>query len=287
MKENKKIKEKTSEEGGCIELLKLKNDYTFKRVFGYTGNEEITKGLLNAILKEKVTEVSLNCNTILERDLYDDKLGILDIRAKVNNLVDINIEMQLVDEKNIEKRIIFYLSKMYTQNLKKSHNYSELNKCISILFIDFELEKLKEIPKYLTKWNIREETYGKIILTDVLEFYIIEMPKINKYSSVNTLLDTWVKFISNSEGLNMENADESIKKAKEVLDEISEDEHEQYLAHLREKYIFERQGIEEAGFDKGAKAKQIEIAKKMKAKNMKIDEIAEITGLTKEEIEKL
>ena len=262
-------------------------------MFGYTGNEEITKGLLNAILKEKVTEVSLNCNTILERDLYDDKLGILDIRAKVNNSVDINIEMQLVDERNIEKRIIFYLSKMYTQNLRKSHNYSELNKCISILFIDFELEKLKEIPKYLTKWNIREETYSKIILTDVLELYIINLSKIEKYSE-NKLLDTWVKFISNSEDLNMENADESIKKAKEVLDEISEDEHEQYLAHLREKYIFERQGIEEAGFDKGlakglAEKKQSleEIAKKLKAKNMKIDEIAEITGLTKEEIEKL
>ena len=255
-------------------------------MFGYTGNEEITKGLLNAILKEKVTEVSLNCNTILERDLYDDKLGILDIRAKVNNQVDINIEMQLVDEKNIEKRIIFYLSKMYTQNLKNSHNYSELNKCISILFIDFELEKLKEIPKYLTKWNIREETYSKIILTDVLELYIINLSKVEKYSE-NKLLDTWVKFISNSEDLNMENADESIKKAKEVLDEISEDEHEQYLAHLREKYIFEIQGIEEAGFDKGVKASKIEITKKLKAKNMKIDEIAEITGLTKEEIEKL
>ena len=103
---------------------------------------------------------------------------------------------------------------------------------------NFELEKLKEIPKYLTKWNIREETYGKIILT-------------------------------------------------EVLDEISEDEHEQYLAHLREKYIFERQGIEEAGFDKGVKASKIEITKKLKAKNMKIDEISEITGLTKEEIEKI
>ena len=290
MKENKKIKEKTSEEGGCIELLKLKNDYTFKRVFGYTGNEEITKGLLNAILKEKVTEVSLNCNTILERDLYDDKLGILDIRAKINNTVDINIEMQLVDEKNIEKRIIFYLSKMYTQNLKKSHNYSELNKCISILFIDFELEKLKEIPKYLTKWNIREETYSKIILTDVLELYIINLSKVEKYSE-NKLLDTWVKFISNSEDLNMENADESIKKAKEVLDEISEDEHEQYLAHLREKYIFEIQGIEEAGFDKGlakGKAEGIEaVAKKMKEDNIDIKAIMKYTGLTKEEIDKL
>ena len=210
--------------------------------------------------------------------------------------------MQLVDERNIEKRIIFYLSKMYTQNLKKSYNYSELNKCISILFIDFELEKLKEIPKYLTKWNIREETYGKIILTDVLELYIINLSKVEKYSE-NKLLDTWVKFISNSEDLNMENADESIKKAKEVLDEISEDEHEQYLAHLREKYIFERQGIEEAGFDKGMAKGKAEglaegrkqgrkqsleaVAQKMKAKNMKIDEIAELTGLTKEEIEKI
>ena len=158
------------------------------------------------------------------------------------------------------------------------------------MFIDFELAKLKEIPKYLTKWNIREETYSKIILTDVLELYIINLSKVEKYSE-NKLLDTWVKFISNSEDLNMENADESIKKAKEVLDEISEDEHEQYLAHLREKYIFERQGIEEAGFDKGlakGKAEGIEaVAKKMKEDNIDIKAIMKYTGLTKEEIEKL
>ena len=136
------------------------------------------------------------------------------------------------------------------------------------------------------KPTIREETYSKIILTDVLELYIINLSKIEKYSE-NKLLDTWVKFISNSEDLNMENADESIKKAKEVLDEISEDEHEQYLAHLREKYIFEIQGIEEAGFDKGSKSKQIEIAKKMKEDNVDIKAIMKYTGLTKEEIEKI
>ena len=85
----------------------------------------------------------------------------------------------------------------------------------------------------------------------------------------------------------MENADESIKKAKEVLEEISEDEHEQYLAHLREKYIFQIQGIEEAGYDKGVKAKQIEIAKKMKEDNIDIETIIKYTNLTKDEIEKL
>ena len=137
------------------------------------------------------------------------------------------------------------------------------------------------------------------------------MSKIEKYSE-NKLLDTWVKFISNSEEMNMENADESIKKAKEVLEEISEDEHEQYLAHLREKYIFEIQGIEEAGYDKGysngkkeryertgqnkeklngqkdgKKNEKIEIAKKMKENNIDIETIIKCTGLTKEEIEKL
>ena len=89
----------------------------------------------------------------------------------------------------------------------------------------------------------------------------------------------------------MENADESIKKAKEVLDEISEDEHEQYLAHLREKYIFERQGIEEAGFDKGviqgSRKEKCEIAKKLKENNIDIEIIIKCTGLTKEEIEEL
>ena len=57
--------------------------------------------------------------------------------------------------------------------------------------------------------------------------------------------------------------------------------------HLREKYIFERQGIEEAGFDKGVKKEKCEIAKKLKESNIDIEIIIECTGLTKEEIEEL
>ena len=144
---------------GIIELLELKNDYTFKRVFGFTGNEDITKGLLNCILKEPVSDVLLNCNKIIEADLLDDKLGILDIRAKINGSIDCDIEMQLVDQNNIEKRILFYLSKMYGQNMKKGHDYFEANKCIAILFTDFEIKSIKHIKKYITKWNFREEEY--------------------------------------------------------------------------------------------------------------------------------
>ena len=273
-----------------IELLQLKNDYTFKRVFGHAGNENITISLLNSILKEPVTNINLDRNKILEEDLYNDKLGILDIRAKINNSIDCDIEMQLVNENNVEKRILFYLSKMYTQNINKGQDYSKLNKCIAILFTDFSLKNLKSIHKYMTKWNLREEKYNNVILTDSIEIYIIELSKVQKYSE-NSKLDTWVNFIIKSGDIDMENADEAMKQAKEVLEEISNDEHERYLADLRQKYNWEKKGIEEAGFERGVEEgsnkKQLEIAKKLKDEKVDISIIIKTTGLTKEEIEKL
>ena len=48
----------------------------------------------------------------------------------------------------------------------------------------------------------------------------------------------------------MENTNKEVKKAKEVLKEISQDEHERYLTELREKYILDQKAIEDAGYDK-------------------------------------
>lgn len=58
------------------------------------------------------------------------------------------------------------------------------------------------------------------------------MPKVKKYSE-GKKLDTWVNFIIKSGDIDMSQADESLKKAKEVLEEISDNEHERYLADLR------------------------------------------------------
>ena len=96
-------------------------------------------------------------------------------------------------------------------------------------------------------------------------------------------------------------------KAKKVLEEISQDEHERYLAELRQKYIMDQKAIEGAGFDKGLKAgieQGIEqgikqgiqqgidqntnaIAKKLKEQNIDIEVISKVTGLSIKEIENL
>lgn len=186
---------------------------------------------------------------------------------------------------------------MYNMSIKEGEDYSTLEKGIVILISDYELKGLKNIEKYITKWNIREEEYQKIILTDVMEIYIIELPKFEKYQEKtdNNILNSWVKFIKNPEVKNMEENNKELKKAQKVLEEISQDEHERYLAELRQKYIMDQKAIEDAGYDKGLKdgleqgknSQNEIIAKKMKKQNIDIKVISEITGLSIKKIEGL
>ena len=95
---------------------------------------------------------------------------------------------------------------------------------------------------FTTTWNIREEDYGNHILTDDIE---IELPKVEKYKK-GLALDHWVEFIKNPKVINMSNKE--IKKAKDVLEQISQDETERHLAELRLKHIRDQKAIEAAGF---------------------------------------
>ena len=132
--------------------------------------------------------------------------------------------------------------------------------------------------------------------SDDIEIVIIELSKFKKYMN-NTALADWVKFIINPKVIDMSN--EEVKKAKKVLDELSQDEHERRLAELREKYIMDQKATEAAGYDKGLeqglkqgieqgkKNKTLELAKKMKAQGLDSDTIHKITNISIDEINKL
>lgn len=95
------------------------------------------------------------------------------------------------------------------------------------------------------------------------------------------------------------NENKGIQRAKEELNKLSQDEHERWLADMREKAIRDEMAIRDYGYkegwqnglkdglEQGQKNKQIEIAKKLLDKKMEISTISEITGLTIQEIEKL
>ena len=138
----------------------------------------------------------------------------------------------------------------------------------------------------------------KLILTDKFEVDIIELSKIKgKEDEQDQLLD-WLVFLENPEServVQKMQENENIKEAKEELDRISQDDILRRMAFKAElermdneqmMYEAKRDGKKE-GIIEGAKEEKLQIAKNMLKKGMNVSDIIEITGLKKEEIEKL
>ncbi len=282
-------------------MLSPKIDVVFKMLFGEQKHERITKKLIEDVIEEKVETIELEQTPYLWGNQADDKLGIIDVRATINGKNPIDIEMQILDNHDIEKRILFYWSKLYLKQIDRGDDYNKLNRSISIIFLDYEIEKLKQLPIH-TKWQIRSDKNGKTILTEDLEIHIIEIPKINRMLE-NGKLKKWILFLENPEGeetKKMAEKEKEIKEAIETLEDISSDEAKERIAELRQKYIMDtksqlrtaeekglKKGIKEGlkkGLEEGIKSEKKEIAKKMLQENIALETIIEITGLTEDEI---
>lgn len=281
-----------------VKTLSPKLDVVFQALFGEVGNESITKGFLETILERKIDSIDLSRNPILRREFKDEKLGVLDIIAKLDENEICNIELQIVDKKNIIERILYYWSRLYSRQIKSGEDYKILQKAIVILITDFKIENLEELD-YHSRWKIMEDKQGKkIILTQKLEIDIIELPKIiGKEKEQDNLLD-WLYFLENPKSERVTEKmkeNENLKEAVKKLDNLSEDEKMQRIADLRQKAIMDEKAIYEKGLEvgiekgimEGSQKEKIEIAKKML--ELKIDKktIAEATGLTEQEIEKI
>ena len=277
-----------------IKTLSPKLDVVFQALFGEVGNESITKGFLETILERKIDSIDLSRNPILRREFKDEKLGVLDIIAKIDENEICNIELQIVDKKNIIERILYYWSRLYSRQIKSGEDYKILQKAIVILITDFKIENLEELD-YHSRWKIMEDKQGKkIILTQKLEIDIIELPKIiGKEKEQDNLLD-WLYFLENPKSERVTEKmkeNENLKEAVKKLDNLSEDEKMQRIADLRQKAIMDEKAIYEKGLEKGimegSQKEKIEIAKKMLELKIDKETIAEATGLTEQEIEKI
>lgn len=238
-------------------ILSPKLDVVFQILFGEVGSENITKDFLNSMLDEKINEIDLNENIVLRRENIEDKMGIVDVLAKINNNEYCNIEMQMTDKENLIERLLYYWSKQYAKSIKKGQKYEELKRTIAILITNFEVKGLETLS-FHSKWKIIEEEEKKIILTEHLEIHIIEIPKI--YKKVDNKKDAklieWLSFLENPESEEvldyMEN-NKNIKSAKERLTTLSDDERVRRLAELREKALMDEREARYTGYTEGHK----------------------------------
>ena len=308
-------------------MINPRIDIAFKKIFGVEENKDLLISLINSIvsIEDQVSEVTL-LNPYNPKNFRQDKLSILDIKALGSNGKRFNIEIQISDEADYDKRALYYWAKLYTEQLKASDDYSELAKAIGIHILNFT--SIPKAKKYHNIFHISEKETGLLYFKD-LELHTIELKKFTDYvnddlssliAKIRNSLDMWVAFLTRHDLLKADSLplalnDVSLRKAINVLDvmNFTVEEREAYEDHLkwlrieantlkkaeseaREKGIAEglekgiAEGLEKGiaeGLEKGKFARNVEIAKKMLSEGMDIKLVSKITGLSEFELSKL
>lgn len=158
------------------ELLKPKYDVVFQALFG-ENKENITQSLISDILGEQIEIIDIKADDTIIREYPNDKAGRLDLKTKFKDGTICQIEIQMADNKDTVKRILYYWSKTYSKQLKRGEYYKDLKKTIGIIITNYEVEELKGIEELDTKWQIINDKNDKRLLAEDLELRIIEIPK--------------------------------------------------------------------------------------------------------------
>ena len=285
-----------------LELLPLTDDYIFKRVFAYKGNESVLKDFLEALLKIKIKGIKITNPEIIPYE-KGEKRGLLDIKAEINDGTMLDVEMQMKNERNTEERATEYMGKMISEQLQVGEDYQNLKKSIVIFITNYNFLKRnsyhsvgrmkfdKTIEDEYVNMGYDEEDE---IASKYIEVHYIELPKFKKKElSKFTKLDQWMCiFTQNKEGIMLaEKENKEIKRAINTLDFLSKDpkERERHNSIVMAEYnrLVSQQNFFEDGKDEGKKEEKIQIAKKLLKMNIPISQIIEATELTEEEIEKI
>ena len=181
-------------------------------------DEEVRNAFLAAVLGINLKEI--NESKILPSHLRqkdkDDKLGILDVRVLLNNREQIDIEIQVTFSEYWAERTLFYLGKMFTDQLKPGENYQKLEKCIHIGILNFIMFDDEEYYSRFHFWSDK----GRKLYSDKFEIHTLELPKLAKHDYPETELLKWLQFINAETEEEFEMAAEKseyIKKAYRLL----------------------------------------------------------------------
>jgi predicted transposase/invertase (TIGR01784 family) len=154
--------------------LDPKSDIIFKRLFR---DRQILIPFLNDILHlnglDRIVNVTL-LETTKEREHPEDKQISMDIQALTERNMRVNIEIQLKDEQNMEKRSIYYWATMVASMMSIGMDYKDLPQAVSILLLDFSI--FPQTDAYRNVFQFREEK-NHFLLTDMGEILYVELPK--------------------------------------------------------------------------------------------------------------
>ena len=215
-------------------IVSAKLDIIFKKIF--TENKDMLHSFVASMLDippESITDIVVT-NPEMPPETMTGKFSRLDLSLKVDDKL-VNVEIQVKNDADYRDRTLFYWAKLYSSELKSGEDYSELKQTITINIINFNMFAGENYHNEIAA--VIKET-GEVF-SDKFSIHFFELKKVGKKPNPDSSRELWLQFINadNEEALDMLSQTNVpiMKKAVNVIYDMSEDTKIREIARLREK----------------------------------------------------
>jgi predicted transposase/invertase (TIGR01784 family) len=271
-------------------------DFGFKKLFGNEFNKELLIDFLNQVLgeRERIRDLTY-LNTENQGKTEWDRKAIFDLYCENEKGEKFIIELQNVKQEFFKDRSIFYSSFPIQEQAPKGKDWDYHLKAIyTIGILNFSFPDSSSKERYLREIQLLDTNTFEVFY-DKLTFIYLEMPKFRKgEEELVTHFEKWMYVLKNLPKLQVR----PVKLQEKIFDKLfneaeiaklTQEEmrtYEESLKTYRDNYSVLETAKKE-GIEIGASKTKIELAKEMKKEGLSIEQIARITRLSKEQIEKL
>ena len=277
-------------------------DFGFKKLFGTEMNKDLLISFLNALFsgsKKEITDIQyLNSEHL--GDNYGDRRAVFDVYCKTEDGGRFIVEMQKAEQSFFKDRSLYYSTFAIREQAPKGQQWDyHLEDVYTVGVLNFKFPD-GEYPADSYRHEIKlKDVADNHVFYDKLTFVYLEMPKFNKTEGeLETMFDKWMFVLRNlSRLLERPKAlqDRVFQKVFEQAEIASytQEERREYEASIKNYWDYystmktaQDKGRAE-GRAEGEQSKAQEIATRLKTMGMSPEEIAKVTGLTQEEINRL
>jgi predicted transposase/invertase (TIGR01784 family) len=298
------------------DILDICKDNVFKAVFtkDIPESQKALGRLVSALVGRELSIIAINANEPPIDNLRDRQIRF-DINCKAENGELINVEMGLDTDPFELVRLEYHVGKLFIgQDIRgkdingNNRDYNDLKQAYQIAILAKRRFLKDEIPLHAFEYydplhNVSLNGRSRIITLELSKLGEVVKKPI-KDMNASELWGVYFRYLRNKKKRGIINEiieyEEGIAMASQVLITISKDEEEQAWLRSREKYILDTQskvvharrqgearGMKKGltqGHAEGHAEEKLEIARKMKAIGRPSTEIAEVTGLTVDEV---
>ena len=273
-----------------------RSDIGFKKIFGSEHHKDILISFLNAVLgyHDEHAIVSVDFMDTHQMPVLEGlKESTLDIRVVDGRGITFLVEMQV---ECFAKRAMYYSAKAYSQQIRKGVDYPMLNQVVFLGILNFSFFEGSDAITRHRFINMQTNNHD----IKEIELNFVELPKFNlSENELESTVDKWLYFLKNTESLTVVpdsiGREPSIAAALQVVDQVNWTKEElwvyDYWSMEEGKRLDVLQTAVKAaqaeGMAKGEAQGKLEVALSMHAKQMPLSLIAELTGLTEDEIGRL